>query len=277
MQFVKVHGSGNDFVLLPDLADRFSLTAGLVRALCTPHLGLGADGVIRLGAPRPGQDADAFMDYRNADGSTAEMCGNGVRCVAKYLIDRGLIQGDEVRIDTLSGVKRVRCQRGRDGRMVRGALELGEPVPLKVDLVLDVAGTGTVHVTTLSLGNPHAVLVTDDLAAAQVASLGPALQRDEEFPDGTNVEFLQVRDRASVAGRIWERGVGETLASSSGAAALAVAANLLDLADRHVTVAMPGGDLDVDWGEDGVTIAGPAVEVAAGELDQAWLASVGAA
>lgn len=274
MRFVKVHGAGNDFVLLPDLDDRLTLTPALTRALCRPHLGLGADGAIRLAPPRPGVDADAFMDYRNADGSLSEMCGNGVRCVAKYLADRGLVDGDEVRVDTRSGVKPVRCERGPDGRVARARIDMGEPVPLKVDLALDVAGFGVVHVTTLSLGNPHAVVPVDDLSTAPLDTLGPALQHDEEFPEGTNVEFLAVRDRGHVGGRIWERGVGETLASSSGASALAAAAHLLDLADRSVTVAMPGGEFAVEWGEDALTIAGPAVEVATGELDPAWLAEV---
>jgi diaminopimelate epimerase len=210
------------------------------------------------------------MDYRNADGSLPETCGNGIRCVAKYLVDRGLV-GEEVRVDTRAGVKRVRCERGPDGRVIRGRIEMGEPVALKVDLALDVEGFGTLHVTTVSMGNPHAVIVVDDLATAPVASLGPALQRDSEFAEGTNVEFLFPRDRRHLEGRIWERGVGETLASSSGASALAVAANLLDLADRTVTVTMPGGSFAVDWSDDGLEIAGPAVEVATGDLDEAWL------
>jgi diaminopimelate epimerase len=277
MRFLKVHGAGNDFVLLPDLDDQLTLTPALTRALCRPHLGIGADGVIRLAPARPGVDADAFMDYRNADGSLSEMCGNGVRCVAKYLADRGLVESDEVRVDTRSGVKPVRCERGPDGLVVRGRIDMGQPVPLKVDLALNVAGFGPVHVTTLSMGNPHAVVAVDDLPAAPLATLGPALQHDEEFAEGTNVEFLAVRDRGLVSGRVWERGVGETLASSSGASALAVAAHLLDLADRRVTVAMPGGEFDVDWGDDGLTIAGPAVEVASGELDAAWLAAAGEA
>lgn len=273
MRFVKAHGAGNDFVLLPDPDDVLALTPALVRALCRPHVGLGADGVIRIGPARPGTGAQAFMDYRNADGSVSETCGNGIRCVAKYLVDRGLVEGVDVLVDTRAGVKSVHCERGPDGRVVRGRLDMGEPVPLKVDLALDVAGFGAVHVTTLSMGNPHAVVVVDDLDRAPVSSLGPALQRDPEFGEGTNVEFLLARDRGLVQGRIWERGVGETLASSSGASALAVAANLLDVADRQVTVAMPGGLFQVEWNDEGLTIAGPAAEVARGELDEAWLAT----
>ena len=274
MRFVKSHGTGNDFVLLPDPDGRLTLDASLVRALCRPHLGLGADGVIRVAPPRDPGAADVFMDYRNADGSLAETCGNGVRCVAKYLLDRGLVAGDEVRVDTRSGVRLVRCTRGAHGLVERGRLEMGEPVPLKVDLALDLPVGGSLHVTTLSMGNPHAVVIVDDVARAPVATLGPALERHEEFPEGMNVEFVAPRGPDRIEGRIWERGVGETLASSSGASAMAVAAHLLGFTGRLVTVAMPGGELEVDWHDEGLAISGSAVEVASGELDAAWLADV---
>jgi diaminopimelate epimerase len=274
MRFVKAHGAGNDFVLLPDPAGRLALTPSLARALAAPHLGLGADGVIRIAPAGDASSAHAFMDYRNADGSVSDMCGNGIRCIAKYLVDRGLVEGTEVLIDTRCGVKRVSCERGAGGRVDRASLAIGEPVPLKVDLALEVEGWGTVHATTLSLGNPHAVIVVDDLAAAPVRTLGPLLEHHEEFPEGTNVEFLRARSRSAIEGRIWERGVGETLSSSSGASALAAAASLLDLADRHLTLAMPGGTFQTDWDDDGIRIAGPVVEVAEGEVDDAWLAAV---
>jgi len=139
MRFTKAHGTGNDFVLLPDLDDRLVLTDALARALCTPHTGLGADGVIRIGSSPAG--ADAFMDYRNADGSLSEMCANGIRTVAKYLVDRGFVEGQSLSVETRSGVKQVTWELGRDGRVARVTVDLGEPVPLKVDLALDVEGT----------------------------------------------------------------------------------------------------------------------------------------
>lgn len=276
LEFVKVHGAGNDFVLLPDTRGVLDVGPGLVRALCDRHRGLGGDGLIRLAPPRPGVDADVFMDYRNRDGSVAEMCGNGIRCVAKYAVDHGLVAGPRVLVDTRSGVKPVHCTTGADGLVDRVRVEMGEPQPLKVDLALDVDGFGTVHLTTLSMGNPHAVLVVDDLPTAPVATLGPLLQRHEEFEEGTNVEFVTVPARDRVEGRIWERGIGETLASGSGASAMLAAAHLLGLSDRAATVALPGGDLQVEWTDGGIVVTGPAVEVAAGTVNEAWLAAAGA-
>ncbi|MBA2319397.1 MAG: diaminopimelate epimerase [Euzebyales bacterium] len=277
MEFVKVHGTGNDFVLLPDLADALPLTAELARALCAPHTGLGADGVIRLSAARDTTAADVFMDYRNADGGVAEMCGNGVRCVAKYVLDRGIVNGELVRVATRGGVKEVTvADRHADGRVARVRVGMGAPLPgptlaLQID---DLDGPRTVDVTTLSMGNPHVVLVVPDVAAAPVATWGPALERHEAFPEGTNVEFIAVPSRERVEGRIWERGVGETLASGTGSSAMAVAAHLRGLADRQVTVDLPGGELAIDWSADALFVTGPAVEVAEGRLAPAWLAAV---
>jgi diaminopimelate epimerase len=277
MRFVKAHGTGNDFVLLPDLEGRFELSADLVQALCAPHLGLGADGVIRVG---PSERADVFMDYWNADGSVAEMCGNGVRCVAKYVLDRGVVAGERVRVDTRGGVKGVEARRGPDGKVARVRVDMGAPVPGAVNQPLDVRLDGVeriVRMTTLSMGNPHAVLLVDDVDGAPVTTLGPVVEGHPAFPDRTNVEFISVPSRDRVRGRIWERGVGETLASGTGSSAMAVAAHLLGLADRTVTVGLRGGELRVEWTDDTLYLDGPAVEVAEGDLDDAWLAAAGVA
>ncbi|MGI8575045.1 MAG: diaminopimelate epimerase [Egibacteraceae bacterium] len=270
MRFAKMHGAGNDFVVLPDMEDRFALDAGLVRALCRPHHGLGADGVIRLAAPHDGARADVFMDYRNADGNVAEMCGNGVRCVAKYVIDHGLLAGPEVLIDTRGGVKAVTVTDATGGRVRQVRVDMGAPVVGKIDWLLE-GGPRGVRVTTLSMGNPHAVILVDDVDEAPVAELGSALQAHPAFPDGANVEFIQVGRRNRLRGRIWERGVGETLASGTGASAMAAAAHLLGLADRELTVVLPGGELRTAWTETTLFVTGPAVEVASGELDEDWL------
>lgn len=284
MRFVKAHGAGNDFVLLPDLEGRIDLDVDLARAVCDRHRGLGGDGVIRLAPARPGVDADVFMDYRNADGSVAEMCGNGVRCVAKYLVDRGLVERPTVLVDTRGGVKPVEVvRRHDDGRVATVRVDMGVPAltgtrsvdvsPLRVgDAAVVTAEQRTVDVTTVSMGNPHAVLLVEDVARAPVAAWGPVIERDEAFPGGTNVEFVAVPARDRVVGRIWERGVGETLASGTGASAMAVAAHALGLADRRVTVEVPGGSLEVDGSGETVCVAGPAEEVGWGEFEDAWLA-----
>ena len=276
MQFVKVHGAGNDFVLLPDLDDRLAMSPELVTALCARHTGLGADGVIRVAPARPGVDAVVFMDYWNADGSVVEMCGNGVRCVAKYVADRGVVAGDEVRVDSRAGVKPV-VVTGRDGGGLVTAVrvDMGAPVPGDVDAALPLDGD-EVRVTTLSMGNPHAVLVVDDVATAPVTTLGPRVERHRAFPQGTNVEFIAVPARDHVVGRIWERGVGETMASGTGGSAMAAVAHLLGLADRRVRVTLPCGDLAVDWGPSTLEVTGPAVEVAEGTIDNTWLRATGA-
>ncbi len=270
MHFVKVHGAGNDFVLLPDLDDALQLHPAFVQRVCHRHLGVGGDGVIRLGKPRPGVDADVLMDYWNADGSIAEMCGNGVRCVAKYVVDRGLVSGNVVNVDTRAGVKPVKVHLGDDGLVASVRVDMGPPVVGKVDWPMSVGGD-TVLVTTLSMGNPHAVTVVEDLDNADLETLGRRLQEHEDFPQGTNVEMISVEDRSLVRGRIWERGVGETMASGTGASAMAAAANLLGLAGRQTTVALPGGNLDIEWTETTLWVTGPAAEVATGELDETWL------
>jgi diaminopimelate epimerase len=264
MEFVKVHGTGNDFVLLPDLGDRLTLDEELVRRLCDRHLGLGGDGVIRLAPARDGETADVFMDYRNADGSVAEMCGNGVRCVAKFVVDRGLVVADVVRVDTRAGVKAVEVVgRHGDGTVASVRVDMGAPLAIAKDVV------DGEELVTVSMGNPHAVLLVDDPFVAPVHDLGPRIER--AFPEGANVEFVAVPSRDRVVGRIWERGVGETMASGSGCSAMAVAANVLGLADRRVTVVVPGGELEIDWTDETLFVTGPAAEVAEGRLSDAWL------
>jgi diaminopimelate epimerase len=219
------------------------------------------------------------MDYRNADGSVAEMCGNGVRCVVAYVHDHGLVEGDEVRVGTRAGVKTVAVTR-RDaaGRVVETRVDMGAPRPtgtvtLRVP-ALSSSAVEEVTATTVSMGNPHAVLLVDDVAKAPVAEWGPRIERDVAFPDGTNVEFIEIVDEAVVRGRIWERGVGETMASGTGASAMAVAAHLLDRTGRRVRVDLPGGSLHVEWGEQTLWVRGPAVEVYSGRVHDAWLEQV---
>lgn len=286
-----MHGAGNDFVLIPDFADELDLTEDMAVALCDRHRGIGGDGVIRAGAPRVAGAADIFMDYRNADGSIAEMCGNGVRTIAKWLADRwrpddvaasgGRFPGpvaedfDVVVVDTRGGNKRVTVQRGADGLVDTCTVDMGVPEVLDADLRLDLGDAGTVRLVSVSMGNPHAVLLVDDVPGAPVDTLGPLLETHDAFPDGTNVEFISVRSRSRVEGRIWERGVGETLASGTGGSAMAVAAMTLGLADRAVDVGLPGGVLRADWTAESLTITGPAEEVGEGFLTEAFMRRAG--
>jgi diaminopimelate epimerase len=277
MQFTKVHGAGNDFVVIADLDDAIDLGPGLVRALCDRHRGVGADGLIRLA---PAEGADVFMDYRNADGGVAEMCGTGVRCVATYVLNRGLLAGDVVRVSSRAGVKAVEVTaRDGAGRVIETRVDMGAPQPLGTVMLRmptpDGHGAADVVATTLSMGNPHAVVEVDDVGKAPVTGWGPRIERDPAFPEGTNVEFIAVPDARTVRGRIWERGVGETLASGTGASAMAAAAHLLGRTGRQVRVEVPGGVLHVDWSQDTLHIRGPAVEVFDGELDDTWLRDAG--
>jgi diaminopimelate epimerase len=279
MQVTKVHGCGNDFVVVADPSGTVDVGPGLVRALCDRHRGVGGDGVIRL-APPQDDGSDVFMDYRNADGGVAETCGNGVRCVATYMLNRGLLEGDVVRVGSRAGTRRVVVTaRDERGRVVETRVDMGAPVPTGTVTVRVPTPDGhdvtVVRTTTLSMGNPHAVIEVDDVDKAPVADWGPRIERDPAFEHGTNVEFIAVPATDVVRGRIWERGVGETLASGTGASAMAVAAHLLGRAGRQVRVEVPGGVLHTEWTADGTLfIRGPAVEVFDADLDAAWLRAV---
>ena len=270
MEFVKAHGTGNDFVVVEDLTDRYRITPQLVRAVCDRHFGVGADGLIRIA---PGGETPFFMDYRNADGSLAEMCGNGVRVVGKYLGDRGHVSSS-FDLETRAGVKHLELHADDRGDIDRVTVDMGPPA-LDEERTLEVDGE-RVTATCLSMGNPHAVVFVDDVDKAPVTSLGPALETHPAFAPGkTNVEFAQVVDRATVRQRTWERGVGETLACGTGACAVAVATQVRGLTGHPVTIELRGGRLELDWTPGGtVRMTGPAREVAHGTMTDAFLPSV---
>lgn len=274
LTFTKMHGLGNDFIVIEDLSEAWDFAPEAVMWLCDRHFGIGADGLILVRrSVRP--DAEFSMLYYNADGSLAEMCGNGIRCFAKYLVDRELIAPGAVDlvIDTLGGPKSVTVVRGGDGLMESATVDMGEPlltpaaIPARFDgnRVLDAplaTELGDITVTAVSMGNPHAVIWVDDVDEAPVESLGPVVEIHERFPRHTNVEFVQVLAADRVRMRVWERGVGETLACGTGACAVAVAAALTGRTGRSVTVELPGGELDIAWAEDGrVHMTGSATEV----------------
>lgn len=256
LRLAKAHGLGNDFLLLVDLDGHSPLDADMARRLCDRHRGVGADGLIRV----TGGDGTSFrMELRNADGGEAEISGNGLRCVARHLVDQGLAP-PAFELETAAGLRRVTV--GPEGV----SAEMG--VPAEINGPTGPAATG-LDLVAVSLGNPHVVVFVDDPAAAPVVTLGPALERDPAFPQRTNVEFATVVDRGRVRARIWERGVGETQASGTGGSACAVAARLRDLVDADVVVHLPGGELRIRWdGPDtAVTMAGPAVVVFEAEVD----------
>jgi diaminopimelate epimerase len=268
----KYQATGNDFVMTFDPDDERPLSADEVEALCDRRFGVGADGAIRIGR---GSDDRPFMDYRNADGSLAEMCGNGLRCVALLLRDLGVEEATAFEVDTRAGVRSVELL--ADGRV---RVDMGAPgftkaaIPMRgpawetfVDQPIDVGGA-VVPGTALSMGNPHLVLFLDEEPEwPQVAHVGPVLEGDGRFPEGTNVEFAYVEDGEIVA-RVWERGSGETLACGSGACAIGVAAHEMGLVERATRVRYPGGVLDVDRDDDGnVSLTGPVARVLEGVVD----------
>jgi diaminopimelate epimerase len=289
MEFTKAHGTANDFVVLADLDDRIELSDVLVRALTDRRRGIGGDGVIRIGPG--GDDAEVFMDYRNADGSIGEMCGNGVRVVAKHVVDHELVtlaSDGTVRVATRAGVKPVRiAARHADGTVASVTVDMGSPrlAPADVPFVTDdpdalrhpvAIGDELVQLGVVSMGNPHGVLLVDDVDTAPVTTLGPRLEHDGRFPQGANIGFAQPLDASAIRLRVWERGVGETAACGTGACAAVVALQRLALVGDEVAVRLPGGTLTVHHTAGGtVLMTGPAVEVAGGVVDTAWFEAAG--
>ncbi len=279
LTFTKMNGLGNDFVFIEDLGGDWELSPDAVVWLCDRHFGVGADGVI-LVRPAVDPSADFYMHYFNADGSLAEMCGNGARCFAKYLVDHGLIgsERDSLLIETLGGLKPVTFTRQKDGTLHEATVDMGIPELDPAKLPSTFGGTqvyqcpietpyGTYAVTGVSMGNPHAVIWVDDVDDASVDTVGPFIETCDRFPKGTNVEFAQLVNDETIRLRVWERGVGETLACGTGACATLVAGALSCYTGRHATIELPGGDLFVRWHEDDhVYMTGSAAEVFSGTV-----------
>jgi len=288
LRFAKYHGTGNDFVFFEDLEDRRPLDPDLVSALCDRSLGVGADGVIRVvGTEEPG--ASFFMDYRNADGSLAEMCGNGIRCLGKLVYERGLTRETELGVLTRDGLKHLSLH-ARGGSVSEVTVGMGAPnftraaIPMRgpawetfLGEPFDLGNDMTVKASALSMGNPHLVLfVDDDPDRYHVAHIGPVLEHHELFPEGTNVEFMQLHDD-EIKARVWERGSGETMACGTGACAVVVAANEAGLVPSRAIVRFPGGRLTVERTTDDVFLTGAAERVFDGVVETEWLAERGLA
>ena len=286
LEFTKYQGAGNDFVMLVDLDDEMPLDPAEVAALCDRRTGVGADGVIRV-VRSDVEGASFFMDYANADGTTAEMCGNGIRCVGVLLHDRGLIEGAAVDVLTRAGLKHLTLHPDPDGGVRRVTVTMGVPrftraaIPMRgpawetfLAQPFDIGGGLTITASAVSMGNPHLVVFLDaDPATVHVGHVGPVLERHELFPEHTNIEFVYVHE-GLVHARVWERGSGETMACGSGACAAAVAANEAGLVPARTTVRFPGVDLEVERRDDGeVSLTGGADLVFEGRVDVQALGS----
>ena len=257
MRFTKMHGCGNDFLVFePGEVEGLDL-ADLARRACDRHRGVGADGIL---VPAPSEIADLEMVYLNSDGSPSEMCGNGLRCLARYARDGRLVDGDALTVRTGAGVKKVLLFDDGSSRVDMGPPAFGGEVEL--------AGF---RFTRVSMGNPHAVAFLgseEEVEALDLRAVGASVEKDPLFPDGTNVEFAFARDARAVRMRIWERGAGETLASGSGSCAVAVAAIRSGLAGSPLRVLLDGGTVEIGWsgGDEPVYMSGPAAYVCRGDL-----------
>lgn len=284
--FAKLNGIGNDFIMIEDLDDEIIFSPEQIASLCDRHFGIGADGVIIV-KPSPRPECAAYMDYYNSDGTKAQMCGNGVRCFAKFLVDRGIINANAGSFvaDTLSGPKPISFTLDEQGKLAQATVDMGAPILEPLQVPTTFGGTETpygrvaldaefyidgraLRFTCVSMGNPHAVTFVDKKGLELVDSLGPLVETCEAFPEGTNVEFAWVNGDI-IHMRVWERGCGETLACGTGACATAVAAHIGGHAPRKVTLELIGGTLQIEWREsDGhVLMTGPAAQSFTGTVE----------
>jgi diaminopimelate epimerase len=273
LKFSKMHGIGNDFVVLDATRATLALTAAQIRAVADRHFGIGCDQVLQIEPPRS-PDTDFFYRIFNADGEEVEQCGNGARCFLRYAHEKRLTQKREIRVGTVGGVIVPRLE--ADGRVT---VDMGRPrfEPQKIPFlapeqaltyVLVVDGE-SIEISALSMGNPHAIQIVSDIDDAPVISQGALIEKHPRFPRGVNAGFLQVVSRTHGRLRVYERGAGETLACGSGACAAAVAGVMRGLFDSPLTMAMRGGDLGISWAGAGesVMMSGPAHTVFEGEID----------
>ncbi len=276
MRFTKMHGAGNDYVYINGFVEQVGDPARLAQQLSNRNFGIGSDGLILI---LPSAQADVRMRMFNADGSEAEMCGNGIRCVAKYAYDHGLVDRLRISVETGNGVLPLELFAGESGRIEQVRVNMGVPkltradLPmvgpaeqqvLSVPLILDY---DSFEISCVSMGNPHCVIFVEDVESFPVAKIGPLIEMHPWFPRRINVEFVQVLSPTEVIQRTWERGAGETLACGTGASAVCVAGVLTGRTERKIVNHLRGGDLELEWLADGpVMMTGPAVEVFSGEF-----------
>ena len=275
IKFTKMHGLGNDYVYMDAIHQKIENESSLAQFVSNRHFGIGSDGLILI---CKSDVADFKMRMFNSDGSEAEMCGNGIRCVGKFVYDKGLTDKTTVTVETLAGIKTLKLNT-KAGKVETVKVDMGEPIlnpkeipvisdeePVK-NLMLEAEGR-KFKFTCVSMGNPHAITEVEDTEKFDVEKYGKVLEVDKAFPNKTNVEFIQIIDKNHVKMRVWERGAGETLACGTGACATAVACYLNGKTDRNVEVELLGGKLLIEWNEENnhIYMIGPAVTVFEGEL-----------
>ena len=276
LRFTKMHGIGNDYVYVDCFDQQLADPAGVARIISDRHFGVGGDGLILV---MPSTIADVRMRMFNADGSESQMCGNGVRCVAKYAYDHGRSRANPMNVETLAGIRTIALELGRDGKVAAATVDMGEPIldaeriPVNYPnkRVIDMPIRTSSHafkMTCVSMGNPHAVIYVDDVAAIPLEAVGPQIENHPMFPQRVNVHFVQVHAPDRVTMVTWERGSGVTLACGTGASAVCVAGVLTGRTGRTLEAQLPGGQLRLEWREsDGhVYMTGGATEVFTGEF-----------
>ena len=264
MRFTKMEGLGNAYVYVNCFREKVYDPEILARLVSDRHRGIGGDGLILIG---PSARADFNMDIYNADGSRAEMCGNGIRCLGKYVYDHGMTEKTEFTVETQAGIKRLRCIL-QDGRVVAVCVDMGRP-DIGAAVEMAVLPDETVDFVRVSMGNPHAVVWVDDIYVCQMETLGPEMEVHPMFPNRTNVEFVQIVDEDHMRMRVWERGSGETFACGTGACAAVAAGIAAGRTRDSVKVSLLGGTLDIDYDRQNETMymTGPAREVFEGWTD----------
>lgn len=275
MKFTKMHGIGNDYVYVNCFEESVKNPAEVSKFVSDRHFGIGSDGLILIS---PSAIADFRMNIYNADSSQAEMCGNGIRCVAKYVYDYGLTDKTEISVETLAGIKYLRLQ-VENGKVASVEVNMGAPIlePKEIPVAVEESPVVNVpvevkgkiyHMTCVSMGNPHAIIFMNNVKDLDIAAIGPYFENHTVFPKRTNTEFVEVLDRNTVNMRVWERGSDETLACGTGACATTVACILNDKTENEVTVHLLGGDLKIRWDREAnqVYMTGPATVVFDGEI-----------
>lgn len=275
MLFSKMHGLGNDFIVIDARGKEDIDYNSLAKRMCHRHIGVGADGLLLV---LDSKLADIRMRIINSDGSEAEMCGNGIRCFSKYVFERGIVKKDKFKVETLAGiiepelilneyglVEKVKVNMGKPSFKRKDIPMQGEPESDAINTSIEVDGK-EYKITSLLMGVPHTVLFVDDVEKVDIYTLGPKIERHEAFPRKTNVNFVQVIDKNNIKVRTWERGAGATFACGTGSCASVIAANLNGLTERKANVHLYFGTLEIEWQEDGtVFMTGPAEEVFVGE------------